>query len=213
MTPICAVHDCEKGSIARGWCGAHYRRWNKYGDPEGVAQRKAKPATGNLRRCGACKRTLDVAEFPNGWTPCRDCRKDRHFSQGRKCSVCDSPISNSSTSGLCRTDFNTSRRYDTTPKRLRVAGGYVALTGHWDHPNARLRGHILEHVKVMSEMLGRPLAPGENVHHKNGVRDDNRPENLELWVVSQPKGQRPDDLVAWAMEILERYGARESSAA
>lgn len=58
----------------------------------------------------------------------------------------------------------------------------------------------------METVLGRPLVAGENVHHKNGVRSDNNPDNLELWVTTQPAGQRPEDLVAWAKEILARYG-------
>ena len=58
----------------------------------------------------------------------------------------------------------------------------------------------------MERILGRPLAPTENVHHRNGVRHDNRPENLELWVKSQPCGQRVWDVVAWARTIIARYG-------
>lgn len=58
----------------------------------------------------------------------------------------------------------------------------------------------------MSSYLGRPLREFENVHHINGVRTDNRLENLELWVSHQPKGQRPEDLVKWAKEIVEMYG-------
>jgi hypothetical protein len=64
---------------------------------------------------------------------------------------------------------------------------------------------VLQHRWVMEQKLGRPLLPGESVHHINGVRDDNRPENLELWSKSQPAGQRVADKVAWAVELLKLY--------
>jgi len=78
------------------------------------------------------------------------------------------------------------------------------------HPNASKYGNVMEHVVVMTEKLGRPLSKGENVHHLNGDRLDNRPENLELWVTMQPTGQRVTDRVRAAIELLARYSADES---
>jgi hypothetical protein len=74
------------------------------------------------------------------------------------------------------------------------------------HPRAVGSGYVCEPIVVMEEMLGRYLLPGESVHHRNGVRDDNRRESLELWTRPQPTGIRATDAVTWARQILERYG-------
>src|SRR3990167_3556597 len=47
---------------------------------------------------------------------------------------------------------------------------------------------ILEHRLVMEQVIGRPMLPTETIHHKNGIRSDNRPENLELRVGQHGKG-------------------------
>lgn len=81
--------------------------------------------------------------------------------------------------------------------------GYVYVYAP-EHPAARQR-YVMEHRLVMEALLGRYLQPEETVHHKNGVRDDNQLENLELWSSNHPAGQRVQDLVSWAMDTIDKH--------
>ncbi len=83
--------------------------------------------------------------------------------------------------------------------------GYI-LIYNATHPNSNVNGCIFQHIFVMSEHLKRPIKKGESIHHINGVRDDNRLENLEIWHRSHPPGQRLNEKIEWAKNFLEEYG-------
>lgn len=93
--------------------------------------------------------------------------------------------------------------------------GYVLI---WfpEHPNARKNGYVLEHRLVMSKILGRALRKNEVVHHKNGVKDDNRPSNLELFssnaehLAHELKGRVPKWTPAGKARILAAVRSRGS---
>lgn len=67
--------------------------------------------------------------------------------------------------------------------RCRYRGGFTSLNGYTlikdkSHHRANGRGYVMEHILVLEEKLGRPLLPNEVGHHLNGIKHDNRPENL-----------------------------------
>lgn len=71
------------------------------------------------------------------------------------------------------------------------------------HPRARANGYVLEHILVAESMLGRPLADGEEVHHRNLDRSDNRPENLQIFASHRQH---------WIQEHLETVIAARDAA-
>lgn len=73
-----------------------------------------------------------------------------------------------------------------------IRQGYV-IVRKTDHPFA-CNGYVLEHRLVMEKHLGRYLSPNEQIHHKNGIKSDNRIENLELWIRNHGDGKRYEDM-------------------
>lgn len=181
----CLIKGCKNGAVARGWCGLHYQRWQTTGDPL-----KLRPKN----RDGLIHVSMDGPCLVKG---CKEPRAGRGY--------CSSHYYRFMKHG----DPKKGRRQERKKGQGTLNNGYH-FTTVWINGTQRQVG---THRLVMEEKLGRKLRDNENVHHINGKRSDNRPENLELWVKSQPCGQRPQDLVEWARKIIALYGDEVSQCA
>ena len=141
------------------------------------------------KKCPSCKH--------NGYRkPCPSCGKIIRFAS-KVCALCQGK----------KRSKNLNHKWKGG--RFHNSNGYL-LSIDKQHPHTGNNGYVLEHRLIMESLIGRFLANSENVHHLNGIRDDNRPENLELWTRPQPSGIRVKDAIIWAKELLKKYGSDET---
>jgi HNH endonuclease len=150
-----------------------------------------------VKKCTRCKLEKPLEFF----------YREKKTKDGLKyfCKKCSNECKQLHNKGL---DAKTQNRM---PRSFGYGKGYIHASGYKllpkrDHANSWKSGMIGEHTVVMSEFLKRPLSKTETVHHKNGIRSDNRIENLELWDKRHGPGQRVEDKVKWCIEFLKEYG-------
>lgn len=196
----------EMFTFACTHCGAAFAypktRYNKYRKKWGrdplycthkcfAAERRVQTAATAVFVCEGCGKTVQMRrqEYQSSATG----RTVAYFV--RKQRFCSRSCSNQTAQRTLEGRFQRGEH-----PRLIDQNGYVQVV-----PPNNGGKRAYEHRVVMEGVLGRPLARTEQVHHRNGDRADNRPENLELWSRAQPAGQRVIDKIAFAVEMCQLY--------
>ena len=182
-TRECSIANCAQRAHARDLCIRHYKAERRPMCSRPGCDRKAS-------RRGLCQTCYDQERL-----------------RGRECALVGCERQQKAR-GWCALHYNRWLMYgdpgEPEPRREYGAGRVDVHGYRWVSVDGKARR---EHHVVMEQMLGRRLRPFETVHHRNGLRADNRPENLELWAFAHPPGARVEDLVDWVVsEYADRVG-------
>ncbi len=222
---VCQHPPCAESAYCRGYCRPHYDRFRKGQDMGAPIKRRVRSYNGAVCKLGGCDRlakangycgqhwrqerqggqlnaTIRHWERNTGKCEWQGCQREQekrhlcgpHYERQRQGRYMGDPLGEPAI-------------YNTGADRVVAKGGYIEVRrpGHFGKQRPRGAGWHWEHRYVMECHLGRALREGENVHHINNLRDDNRLENLELWTSCQPAGSRVIDLLDWADEFITRY--------
>lgn len=182
----CSIEGCTNKELARGWCAMHYTRWSRGGEPGTAERRRGVNRTSPDQPCSV--NGCVTAVHAHGMCPA-------HLSRWRKYG---DPLGAAPTRPRKTLDELRREAFDGDP------GGSTSPSGY-RYRTLRRNERYAEHRLVMEHHLGRALYRDETVHHLNGDRSDNRIDNLELWSSWQPAGQRVEDKIQWAKQVLARY--------
>lgn len=196
---ICSVDNCNNKHLSRGFCVIHYRQLQMLGELGLCSVEGCKKRQIALNLCSMhynrFKKSGETGET-----------ESRRPSRPKICSL-EGCERGHKALGFCSMHYNRLKKRgevgspesENPPGRVWIQDGYrkTIVNGK----------HVLEHRLIMSQIIGRELTKEENVHHINGIRDDNSIDNLELWTTKQPKGKRVSDIIQFSLDILNIYGS------
>jgi uncharacterized protein (UPF0248 family) len=199
----CIISDCKEPVRSFGMCNIHYRRNREKGDP--LAEVRRRTLAKEIREDGKCAEENCFSKSQQRGL----CRHHADATRGLVCSIegCFR-IQRNLKKALCKMHIG---RLESSGNigpsgRIKMPEGVAVPFIKSGYLAVAVQGKgVMQHRLIMEETLGRKLYPWENVHHINGIKTDNRVENLELWVRQQPSGQRVKDMLDWAYETLELF--------
>jgi len=192
---LCSIEGCGKKHAAKGLCQTHATRLRRTGTTEKIKRWKA-PKLCTVEGCnkvhsakGYCHSHYGRAKFKGEF-------------ESVKCSVSGCNTHKSYNDGFCSKHHKRFIKYGHTDAPPEPTG-WINKQGY---RNVSINGKdVLEHRLVMAKHIGRDLYPEETVHHMNGIKDDNRIENLQLFASRHPKGQTIEDMVEFCKDYLKEY--------